>query len=641
MGIGYLAEVQERDGSFSSSVSAKRNFKNTFQNQSLFSSCLILSSLASLPKTEDTKKIQNRLARFIESQKSDFWSWNYWKRNSLESRTNAYPDDLDDTCCAVAALTLYNPKVVSTQAVAKIVNLLAFCEKGVGGPYYSWIVPGETEKAWKDIDLAVNNNIAFFLSLHEVTLPSLVDLTEKSIRSQKYQSPYYYSPQVVIYFISRWYRGRKKDKIISFLLRKRLKNFSWGNPLETVLSVSALINLGYKEKDLEKSINFIGKNCSNGSWKAYPFVIEKIKREEKYFSGSQALTTAFCLEALGKFLVQSEAVEDSGKIRKIDVHKNVHNKIIQLTNQRFSRLPAELRENFLLVRRRVLRGDKAHQTTLMPYYFQESGKKGGSPDKDLVIKLGAANLYGWVAYSIYDDFLDEEGNPKFLPVANICLRELVSLYGSIFAGKEDFLKFFRNILDRIESANIWEATNCRVRVFNSQLAVPQKFPDYENLEKLADRSIGHALGPVALLYLMEKDIASPKIKNLVAFFENYIIARQLNDDAHDWEEDLKKRRLSPVVVLILKKYLKDEKNIKTLDLRKELKKLQQIFWYEVVQETSKKSILYIKEARRCLRNMDYLKNKNFLEKMLLPVEKSAQKALLEQREMSDFLKEYK
>lgn len=642
-GIEYLSRTQKEDGSFSNFISVSKRFENPKENRSIFPACLILASLDSLPQSKVLRKVKSKSAKFLMGQKSDFWSWNYWKRSSPESKDAPYPDDLDDTCCAMVALIKHDPKSISIKAVSKVVNLLTFCESKEGGPYYSWLTPPDANKGWKDIDLAVNSNIAFFLSLQEVTLRSLVALTEKAIDSGEYASPYYHSQYSVIYFISRWYKGKKKDKIISYLLKKKLENSSWGNPLETALAVSALINLGYEREKLEKSIGYILKNQIVGEWRAYPLIIESVKKKQKYYSGSTELTTAFCIEALGKFSAKNEPVKNRRKAKTDGNQKRMHKKILAITDQRFSNLNSELTEKFLAVRKKILKGDKTSQVTLLPYYVQKSLGNNKSADENVLAELGAASLYGWMAYTIYDDFFDGEGDPEVLSLANICLRELTSIYCDNFAKDEKFLQFFRNTMDRIDSANAWEVSNCRAQLAGSDLAIPDRLPDFGKLERLADRSIGHALGPVAVLYLQIGNIESSEIKNLMAFFENYIIARQLNDDAHDWEEDLKKGQLSPTVVAILKKYSRQRgnKSTKELDLKKEIKELQRIFWYEVIQEICDKTLFHIKKARKHLRDITAMENKTAFEGMLASVENSAKEALAEQKEMLEFLEEYK
>ena len=639
-GINYLGRKQKRDGSFPNLVSTSKKFNTYKENQSAFLTSLILSSLNSLTDTGESGKIKSRASKFILSQRSEFWSWNYWKRNSPESKSSPYPEDLDDTCCALAALIFHDQKNVPTNAIAKAVNLLTYCESKEGGPYFTWITPPDANKDWKDTDLAVNSNIAYFLSLQEVTLPSIVSLNENAIVSEKYDSPYYNSEYSSIYFISRWYKGKNKSKIITYLLGKRLKDDSWGNPLETALAVSALINLGCQKEKLERGIGYILHSQRSGGWKEQPFVIEFIKKKQKHYAGSPELTTAFCLEALVKFSSSNEEVKSKRKPED-STQKKIRKSIIEMSDKRFSEFDSEIREKFSDIRKRILKGDKADQVMLLPYYFQKSLEQ--KPDERMAMELGVASLYGWMAYTIYDDFLDSEGDPKLLSLANVCLRELTSIYSVNFASDEKFLNFFKNIMDRIDSANSWEASNCRVQIAGSNLMIPKRLPEYRNMERLADRSIGHALGAAAILYLNTCETESDEMKNLISFFENYIIARQLNDDAHDWEEDLKRGQLSPAVVSVLKRYAKSNasKGSMELDLKKQLQQLQKIFWYDVIHEICDKAISHIKKAENDLKNIKAVKDRTVFEGMLKTVEKSAKEAIAEQKETLEFLGEYR
>ena len=640
-GIDCLALNQREDGSFPNFVSTSKDLDHARENQSIFPTCLILASLSSLAHSKDAEKIKNKAAKFLLSQKSDFWSWNYWKRNSSDSKSTPYPDDLDDTCCAVSALIGHNSKFVSTKAIAKIVNLLAYCEAQEGGPYYTWLTPPEADKGWKDIDLAVNSNIAYFLSLQEVALPSLNAMVEKAIASGKYNSPYYHSPYAVIYFISRWYKGKQRDKIISYLLKKRLKNNSWGNPLETALAVSVLINLGCRKEDVEETLSSILKNRTNGAWKACPFVVDKIQGKQRYYSGSAELTTAFCLEALNKYSACFNSLKKTQRDQTDIRQRRIRKKIKSLINRKFLEFGPEIKERSISVRKKILRGDRSLSITLLPYFFAKAIKEN-CVEEETLVQLGAASLYGWMAYTIYDDFFDSEGNSKFLSLANISLRELISTYYREFSKDGDFLKLFNQIMNRIDAANDWEVHNCRMRMSESHLTIPDRLPDYGNLKRLADRSMGHALGSAAVLYVQNKSVESSDMKSLISFFENYIIARQLNDDAHDWERDLKSGQLSPAVVAVLAKYRKQNKQEvkKEIDVKKDIKKLRKIFWHEVIQKICGKTLVHIQEARRQLERIIIMKDKAVFEAMLVSVEKSAQEALAEQKEMLDFLEEY-
>src|SRR4030095_7089120 len=114
-----------------------------------------------LPATAKLAYLQNKIAKFLLLHKSEFWSWNYWQRNSHEAKELPYPDDLDVTFCALAALSHYDKKLISGDVFAYIVQLLTATEKKEGGPYRTWLVAKNAPAVWRDVDLAVNSNIAY------------------------------------------------------------------------------------------------------------------------------------------------------------------------------------------------------------------------------------------------------------------------------------------------------------------------------------------------------------------------------------------------------------------------------------------------------------------------------------------------
>jgi hypothetical protein len=246
----------------------------------------------------------------------------------------------------------------------------------------------------------------------------------------------------------------------------------------------------------------------------------------------------------------------------------------------------------------------------MPYYFNKAFEgQNNNISQDFLITLGLANLYGWMAYRIYDDFLDGEGNAVKLSFANLCLRELTTIYSSIIPEK------FQKVIDSQDSANTWEVVNAR---FDPKAFPPKDIPNYGDLSQLANKSFGHALGPIAILTKLGYSSNSFKMKNFLTFFRHYIIARQLNDDAHDWEEDLERGQINAVGVKILAK-------------TKDKSKMQEVFWQKVYEDIAALVFFHTDLARKAMPSMENLVN---------PIEKSIQKGLKERKESIDFLKAY-
>ncbi|MCL5411659.1 MAG: hypothetical protein M1150_02875 [Patescibacteria group bacterium] len=644
-GLIYLGNHQETEGNFLSFSSNRPEFKKAWPTNSMFQTALIFSCLNDLKETPITKIIKRKAASFLLTQKNEYWSFNYWTRNSLEAKEKAYPDDLDCTFCSLSALAQYWPDLVDGEVIARIVSLLTNLEKDVGGPYKTWVVPKDFDKIWRDVDLVVNANIAYFLSLKKINLPNLNSFLNSNIEKENFSSPYYFGPLPTIYFISRLYKearvelkNENKEILKKFLFEKISEDEIKRNSLSCALKISSLLNLGVNGNKLRKEVNFLLSNSVEDHWSPYPFVLESVKKEIIQYAGSSPLTTAFCLEALNKYLMRP-SIKETTALKNFKAKENaIREKIIKEVNDNLSKLSLDLKVEAVKNLNMILSADKDGQVALTPFYFWVAlGENGKKIDDDLLIKLGEANLYGWIAYTIYDNFLDGEGDPKSLPTANVCLRELTNIFNNLLPD-QNFNTFAHQIINEMENANTWEVSHCRLSIEKDFLDMKKaKLPDWANYEKLAERSLGHSLGPVVILSKLGCHATDSEVKNLLSFFTHYLIAKQLNDDAHDWEKDLKNGHSSPIVTLLLRKSgLKSQIKISKLT-----PKLQEIFWYETIDQICEDVFKNINLAKSALSKVSLVTKPLILESILSTPQQSAQKALTERQEILKFLEAYK
>lgn len=631
----FLAREQLPDGSFLCLISKKiDHYRNAAVSPAIVPTNIVLSSLAHIEETPVIKEIKKRAADFLISEKSEYWSFNYWFRHSDSSKNEPYPDDLDDTFCALAALYEYRPKLFTGSVMAKIVTMLTSAEKAEGGPYDMWLVPPEGRKTWDKTDLVVNSNIAFFLSLQDIELPNLTAYIEKSIDDKNYEFPYN-TIYPGIYFISRFYKGPKTGEMIDLLLTTQGSDGKWENPLRTALAISSLINFSGRrfQAQIEKGVAYLQKTqAKDGSWKPFSFYFSMKLKEKTFYAGSSSTTTALCLEALDKFAksvpAQTKIAEGGVPSKTSTTHNGgeeyIRKAIIKKVRTRFADCDADLGQQASKIIAQTFRGDSDKQITLLPYFFRLAlGERGRSITDDLVVDLGAASVFGWIAYTIYDDFLDEEGDPRLLSLANVCLRESAAIFHSILPLETGFADFSQKIFDRIDSANTWEVSHCR------DSATP---PDYGDYAKLAERSIGHALAPVAILFTLGYKEDSREVQGLMQFFQNYIIARQLNDDAHDWEDDLARGQINAAGAKVLIA-------AKGKPLTKDA--LKKLFWEKTVVGVCKDMMRHVKLARRDLAQLTLMSDTVFFARLLKNIEYSAEKALKEREEAITFIRAYK
>ncbi|MFZ5365158.1 MAG: hypothetical protein ACOZBH_03100 [Patescibacteria group bacterium] len=634
-GIEYLKNEQNSDGSFFGfSTADADDFTRAKTYQPIFTSALILSALNELDENSTLKAVKSGLAEFLCKNKSDHWSFNYWARDSKEARLLPYPDDLDDTFCALAALQKYDPEIIDGQALAMIVALLTAVESKEGGPYRTWLVPATEDRVWQDIDLAVNSNVAYFLSLNDVELPNIVIMAEDSIDQKKFTSPYYPTPWPIIYFISRFYRGRKKNALIDYILKNKKENGSWNeNSLDTALAISSLANLGEALKPHRNSVDFILSAQANGAWPAQAFCIDPAIDGQTHFSGARALTGAFCLEALFKFI---SAANSTKTIHVDEKQIGIYEKIIADTKKMF---PADTEKISLPVLEKMIRADQDKQVVLLPYYFYQCLSEKNKIDDSDIVKLGVANLLGWTAYTVFDDFLDDEGDPRLLPTGTLCLRELTGIYLKLSEKNKQIAEIFHETMKNLDNANSWEIQNCRALVVDATLHIPDQLPDFQDYSKLAERSLGHALGPVAILLLQGFEKESPEIRNLMEFFKHYIIAKQLNDDAHDWEDDLKKGHISATGAFLLSAW-REKVPKRSINIKAQLPALQEIFWTQTIISSCDEILVHVAAARRALDEMNFLSDKSSMSELIAPHERSAQQAMETQKKTLEFIKTY-
>ncbi len=636
----FLAGQQKRNGGFLSLSTADKNgFEKTKTYATTFFTANILNCLNSLQGSSLVNSIKKKSAKFLLFQKSELWSFNYWQRNSEESKIMPYPDDLDDTFCALSALAIFDPKFITGKALANTVKLLTATEVKPGGPYRTWLVDENARDVWRDTDLAVNANVAWFLSLQNVNLPNMVKFFDNAIKTKIFSSIYYPNICPVVYFISRGYKGTNGKKLIRYLLSKRLANFSWGNPLNTALIISALINLGFKKiPELEKSLDYLLGDFNGKCWPPYAFCLDPAKKDTPYFAGSYALTTAFCLEATHKYLLlQKQTHAEAIKKRQFTPQEEqIYRKVISLVKKRFSTLGTEIKNPALGILEKTVAKDVDRQIVLLPFWFRQALRENGKSITDeQVTALGLANLYGWIAYTIYDDFFDGEGKIDLLPVANISLREVSVFYAQLLGYDNDNYKTIKKILDNIESANAWESRYCRGELIDNKLSIPRQLPDFKNLRQLADKSLGHALGPVAILMMLKFKHNSWQIKELLSFSTHYLIARQLNDDAHDWLEDLRAGRINSVGANVLGGMDK-----KTINIQRDERRLQKLFWNDVLPQTAQTIFKHVKSARLALSHIGIIEKPDVLLNLLVRPEAAARQALEEAKKMRDFLSSY-
>lgn len=633
--LDYLDKTQLGHGGFTSLSSAKKDdFSKNIEYLSGFGPSLILSSLSAV----DNKKsilIRNRLAKWLAKQKGPHGSYNYWAIGAKERDTLPYPDDLDDTFCALIGLHLHDPANTDGTMLAQAVNILIATESQPGGPYRTWLVPKTVDKAWLDIDLAVNANIAYFLSLAAEPLPNLDELMHEAILSKKIISPYYPDEFPIIYYMSRALSGTKNPILAKHIMSLRNKNGDWGTPMHTALMISSLVKLGV-DTNLNKSKEYLLRTQhEDGSWPAEAFCLDPAIDGQQYYSGSPALTTALCVEALRHVETKSH-INPSAMSSEDERRDFVYSEVVKTSVDNFRSLSPEMNDNMTGIMEFFAGCDTGKDAILLPYYFYSSLKKPSKFDHNFIINLGLANLYGWLAYTIYDDFLDDEGKPNQLPGACVSLRRSLQMFMRVSDGNVEFMRLVDAMFDVIDTANNWELSNCRFDVEDGRITLG-KLPNFDGLDKLADKSIGHALTPIAILVRQGYSPRGSEASSVLLAIRHYLIARQLNDDLHDWQEDLERGHITFVVAQILGAMKLRQKK---LNIKRSMPSMQRQFWHETVLDVCQVVDRHVSASRKALSSCTALKKGNVIDLLLDEIDRINAGTRDTVNDAKDFIKAY-
>ncbi|HUC89895.1 MAG TPA: hypothetical protein VMR45_03770 [Patescibacteria group bacterium] len=624
-GLEFIRSVQETDGSFvSHSCRVETPFSCTKKHQTIFIPALILSALSTI---DSAQNIRQRLACWLNGQKSGIWSFNYWSKQSPERKTSPYPDDLDDTFCALIGLYMHDPKLVDASALGNIVKLLIANESQVGGPYRTWLAPEDSPDIWLDTDLAVNSNIACLLRIVAQPLPNLDKMLERAIDNRCFGSPYYPSSLPVLYYVARAYRGQKQQALAQYIA-----SLDWDTPQKCAIAISAANKLG-GVSDPRKIRALLDTQRPDGSWPAEAFCYEPERLGRPYYYGAPALTTALAIEALSC----QEHRQAAKQPRAANSQAKNYKKLLFLAKQELSRLGDSLRVRSTATVDFMAKSDTTKEILLMPQLFAGSLSKLPEISEETFAQLSMASLYGWMAYTIYDDFLDGEGEPELLPVANVALRDSLEAFERAIPGDSAFQRQVRCTFDTIDNANSWEVTNCRCPVTKNTITIG-RIPRYGAGHNLADRSLGHTLTPQAIMVLSGQSLSSTKTASVQSGLCHYLIARQLLDDAHDWEDDVRNGHISYVVAaILLGLHLKPG----TYQLDDLVPKLQHQFWHHTLQKTCNHIEQHLNSARQKFDQSQLIKPESPLISLLDKLSTTVKHTRAEQDQAEDFLKAYK
>lgn len=610
-----ISKLQNSDGSFfSDSIDKNGLVKDKFRT--IFLPALILDCLNGLDD-DGISSMRKKIVKFLLSQKSREWSWNYWVKNTKEYKIYRIPDDMDDTMAVLAAILRFDDKIIKPADLAKITKLLTNFEIKEGGPYQTWMIKNSSDKKWLDQDIAVNAQIGYFLSLLEIELPNLTKFFDKKISRSDLKSKYYPDDLVTMYYLSRFYAGRHKSKLIQ-LIKTKIKT---SNIQSQAMGVSALINLN-DTTDLDKIIDAWNETDLRKPEK-FPFCLDPSLNKKIYCMSSEALTLALVCEALNKY---QKIKPKKAKHNKTNSNQYI-NAVISDFNGFINQISDSKIQRYLTTMlNKIMERDIDREIILFSKEFGQS-ENIAVPQKTIQ-QLSNANLCGWMAYTIYDDIMDSDAKVQLLPIANMMLIQTIKTFEDIDREFKNMKirEIYSQMLDTMESANFREINTLRFDT-EKKLTI-NNLPKYSFSLEIANKSLPHIAGPMIIARI--NNWGNSDTDKLELMLKHYLTARQLNDDAHDISEDLTEGHLTYPAWLTLNDYFKKYEYFDS-SKQKDIDKLLEILWTKSITKISKKIIESVNSSRKYQQKIKRI-NFSWLTNKLNKLEASAERA---ERESSD------
>jgi hypothetical protein len=308
-GVAFLARTQLPDGELPTMRWPRGEPDNPRRDRTVFGTALVAISIAGVRGAEG---IVARAADSIEAQTLRFGIWKY-----SPDYGGGFPPDLDDTAMASLALRLAGRQVPD--------NTHAFlANRNRDGLFFTWLSPrlrwlrdprmGLIAAArWRhpfvhyrafrvagarehDLDAVVNANVLFYLGRTAATeplIPFLLRLLRE--RAEEGCDKWYDRRLAIWYFVSRALRHAGVDA--RALLLERLRSETVATPLEHAFA--ACVRLDCDAPADAHIAEIVATQLDNGGWPR-----EMVYGDEWDARGSESLTTAFCLEALSRWIAR-------------------------------------------------------------------------------------------------------------------------------------------------------------------------------------------------------------------------------------------------------------------------------------------------------------------------------------------------
>ncbi|CAN5137939.1 hypothetical protein BH11PAT4_BH11PAT4_1990 [soil metagenome] len=486
----YLSLNQNSNGSFFSD-SYSETGQLEAKRETIFFNAEILYQLSDMPNNVLLKGIQARLVDYLLSQRSAKYTFNYWPKRAKDVPT--LPDDIDDTSCAVLALSKCLKLKQLNPFLSNYPNILS--QQYVKDAFSTWIPLG---KYPIDVDPVVQMNVSATLKLLNIelnTLPLDDLISENWYKSSKY----YTEPFLPAYFSSRAGLAYGKSATLNELQRPTQ---AWG------LGLSLLVN----SEAVEEShiAYFLKTQLENGSWNSEKTIIEgRNNSKQVIYAKSDALATAIILNILYYYLEKIRLNQALSLLIEVGgTHKSQENPLLKLTTSTSKVM------NF------------AQLLVLLPVLVSWREYENRPAEIKKIIKQSLSGLLGvnWLNRTI-DKKKINQNQDSALDLMNFLV------YCSEYAGPDLFRDIVKNY-------------------YYYQFSPPKGEQFLNNFKKSYKNRVSISLVPTLVESKRAQKTFSETTYN---FFIELLAARSISDDLFDFTED-NTANLETGVTTLVKKY---------------------------------------------------------------------------------------
>lgn len=477
----------------------------------------------------------------------------------------------------LAAVGAYRREYITGAMVAAAVRHLTQVQVQPGGPYRSSTVPDG------NVDLATNIAIARFLRLVAQPLPKLDTYIVRTARH----------PLVSPYYTQTW-------------------------PLKQYLH--ALLPADFTRPAVRTARPVL-------PWRGEP-ICKNPHMPDASACGLAALDAARAFKRQG---AKRGAPQASRKT------SDPYPAIIAATKREAASLEPFLKTIVCAAIDRVRQNDTRHEIGPLAMRFAATLPTQPAISTAILQKLGVANLYAWIAYTIYDDFLDNEGKPNLLPAAAAALRRSVAAFRRALPNDAAFQTLVAGTFDQIDAANTWEVTHCRFAV-DGQIITIAALPKYSSMKRLYQRSLSHSLPVMGVVAAARIPLDSHAAHTVHEAFKQYLVVRQLSDDLRDWKEDVRAGRISPVVAHLLASLGIKPGKYKLPAL---VASMERQFWQHSLLAICQEIKARIAEAQSMLAHIELIPLQNVVRELLCAIDNTIDRTMTQRQQAGQFLAAYR